>query len=478
VLPIVDSLEYRLLEGAALAGYGAPLASAVRVPVRPEMRTIRSTVMIAGGSNALDDNALEVTRSDSINWLEITSLSGERGQTGSLGRAGRHQWSAGIGRAFGAHHLSAAFTHRGVASGLLFGAEQSAKNESGFAGWEWRGSSTRAGLSYERGYGHHYSFGDFLLESRRAADATRFEGSLEWSGRLGRLQTRGDWTKARVNRTGDGEFSTESNWGWGAASFDRPIGPGQLELSAGAGRHSGVGDVNVAPGAGYRFGNGRWSGHVGYERMLQPIWSDLAAGEEAFIQTTDAAVIEAAHHRGGLDLRLAAVGGRTEDRALVSRQPFEELWLREGIVRELDPYRFTLVMGEGRLGWRPFTVAGSAFMLNRTRSEQQPNVDPAGGGKLDVRWNTRFFKGDLGSTFTAGLDVVGRRESEFGTPLPTIVTSRAAVTFTLLDAFVIFDVRNLENQPYEEVWIDPLTGIEALSSGVEWRLLFNVRLRN
>src|SRR5439155_19032759 len=121
-------------------------------------------------------------------------------------------------------------------------------------------------------------------------------------------------------------------------------GGGRARFDLGGGHHGIIGTTDVAPGISYRVETPRFEASAGIERLLDPVWSDLAPGETPFLQRTWVGVLESGWRssgRGRIEARF--LFGRTRDRALVARLPLQEMTLREGIRRDRAIYDFGLL---------------------------------------------------------------------------------------------------------------------------------------
>lgn len=338
-------------------------------------------------------------------------------------------------------------------------------------------------MTLARGTSRHESFGDEFngLEfSRREGQETSVAADLGTSSLGGRLGLRAEWTRSQVKRFDGDAFEASADAVWSAARLERATGPGRLTLALGAGRHSALDRIDVAPGLAYSMRGESMGARIAFERVVTPVWSDLFAGEVPFLQSTWAAVLEADAHSGPIEGHAAVLAGRTRNRAIVSRQPLEELWLRFGALSDPEPTDFGLLTVRGRWKWRAASVGGEGFALERALHEDEPRLDPRFGATAyaDVRFS--FFQGDLGIVLRGELDGVSSRESDSVVPryLPGYVSGGAAILITLVDAVITVRARNLEDHPRPEVWIDSSTGEEVLGPGRELRFSLTLPLRN
>ena len=170
--------------------------------------------------------------------------------------------------------------------------------------------------------------------------------------------------------------------------------------------------------------------------------------------------------------------GRSYDRALLSRAPLEELWLRAGHRRDPDPFDFGLLRAAAVWDLPAGRFSAEGFALSRDRSRAQAEIDPGYGGRTAAEGRFRVFGGDLEVWLRLGADLVGRRESEAEPPrrLGAYVTSHAEAILTLSDFTLSISMRGLEDRPQPQSWISSLTGREALGPGratnvrLFWRL--------
>jgi hypothetical protein len=483
MLAAYDSIAFELGGRAARDGFASGLARAQSIPVPRTEPRIRSVVHLGGGVFAYDANAIAVERGDSTGFMRGEIVTVNHGSTGTLDRSGFHSYEVAAAWTIRGTRVGGGFSHRGVAQSVAGGEEQAGRAESGYATVERRFGSTRVVATFERGYDGRESFGGqdaYQLFSRRDADATT--GSVVATLPLGNMWIEASARGGRIEvlRSGDQAFSSEARWGWGSLAATLPIGPGIAEITAGAGQHQPFDNIEPSLSAFYRFGFGRYRARVGAERLVRAVWTDLNGGEAPFLQSTWAGVASLERVGDATRLRAYTTAGRCRDRAQVGNQPFEELWLRDGFVRDGDPYEFNVtgVDGEWRIG--RWSLSGEGFVFTTNGASEQARFDPETGGRAEVTYRTTFFRGDLGLQARAGVDYVGRRESDLfdERTLPGFATSQVGLSVTLVDATIALMARNLEDQHHELPWLDTFSFAEALSPGREWRLFLTLRLSN
>ncbi len=480
-----DTLAVESGGRAAWDGFDGTLARAAlgRRPLRVSddgRRRALADLVLGSGSSAYDENGLWIRRGDSLSWVGGGALGWKRGGVGSLAAAGRHLYGFSGAWTRGRHRLEAAFAQRGTAGALTGGEEQSAAGASGSVGYALAYGKRALALTMGRAYDHHESHDAVLEFSRR--DARERWALAEWRGDSA-------WAAHLVVRDAhvarQREFADEARWkglsAWLALRATRRRGPVRLEGALGAGRHGGVQRNEVAPSVALVFAEGPVDARVHLERMLAPVWSDLASGQSAFLQRTWAGGFEiGAATPGGSRGRASWLMGRTRERAIVSRLPLEDLWLREGFRADGEAYDFGLASLSAE--WRAphLGLGGEGYALLHDRSPLQPNVDPARGGRAFGEIAFRAFRGDLGVTLRGELEAVGPRESEGAFPraLPGYVSFGGGGAFTLGDATVTLRFRDLEDRRRPQVWEDSLTGEPAVGPGREFRLTLAWRLFN
>ena len=477
-----DSLEVGK-GNASWLGYESALTMVRAARAAHDLPRTRAMFHLLDGDFGLDETGLKIERGDSLRWLTAGAHSANRGARGAIGQNGRHTWGAQGGARVGPHRLDAAVAQRGAAAQLAGGEEQTLRAAAGRLGYGFRSSRLRVAVSAARGLGSGESFlprYDVDVWSRR--DAQRNELALEAGGSFGErdLGFRLEWSESRVARSRAPEFVARARALWLAGRTSRPLGEGVLELGLGAGHHDALEGWDLAPGLDYRFVAAPFYGRIGLERLLAPVWADLAAFERPFLQSTWAASWELGVERAGLAAELGAMLGTSNGRAVVSRPPLEEQWLRAGFLRDSGRYDFGLLTAAARWDAWKVTADMSGFALGRARNDIQPAVDPPFGGRIALDLRFRMFQKELDVALGPELLGVGPRESE-ATPARHIdgyLSLGVVGTFTLGDATLTVRARNLEDRARPETWIDSATGREAIGVGRELRIGFVWKLFN
>jgi len=480
-----DSLSFDSGGDAAWRGFEASLARARiyrRLPARTRARVpAQGDLVLGSGSSALDGNGLTVARGDSAAWWRVGAQSWDRGGLGSLAPAGRHHYTVGGGWTRGRHGLEVGVAQAGSAAALVGGESQAATGAGGALRYRLALRGSDLAVELARGYDHHESFGGLLVDSRR--DAHQRRAAAELAGRAGRWGVRVDVRDQWVTRVTSGEtalpWTATSAWVAGRVGGHR--GPASLEASLGAGRHDATARTEIAPSLAFRFGERAIQSAVHVERVVVPVWSDLAFGQTPFVQSTWKGGFDVAW-RGGSGSQVGAgwMMGRTHDRALLTRFPFEELWLRDGVRRDPDAYDFGLATGKA--AWRagPWRAEGEGYWLLRDSGTPQAAVDPRRGARASLETSFRAFVGDLGVRLRGDVALVGGRASQAvpGEWIAGDATYGAGVALTLGDAAVSLRLRNLENKRRRLPWVDPQTGEEGVGDGMELRMGLTCRLYN
>lgn len=478
-----DSVRAGAPAGGDWGGPDAGLAEVQGLRRTPVERRARSVFSLASGDFGTDAYGLGFERGDSLKWLRAEAATARRGPVGALGLAGSHVWGASGGLARGRHRFEAAYTERGSAGELREAlAAEAAAGESGEIGWRYLEAHTTLGLRLMRGHDHHESFdnsfGTVLPYSRRDAQENRAVIVAEHATAAGLLGARLDWRQGAVRRSDDPTFDVRGNTWWGAGAFQRRVMDGRLRLEVGGGRLGGLGRSAWAPRASYAFGAGAVQGQVFAARLITPVWTDLASGQAAFLQRTWAGGFELlARPASRVNAHTSLLIGLTRDRALLVRYPLEDVWLRVGTTA--DPERYGFGLAELGLDWRAGGLGAgtSGYVLWRDVSALQPRVDPGTGVRAYGEYRCAAFQRDLGIAVRGEIEGVGVREGEFSNRrLPEYLSFGGSMTMTLADATVTLRARNLENRRREEVWVDPVSGVEALGPGREFRFMLSWRL--
>ena len=482
-----DSLEVRGMDGSARQGFDGALAGLRGHTAAGEQRA-RATFSFVNGSAGLDENAITLARGDSLRGFGVDVASGKRGALGGVQSAGRHQWGVRTNLTRGRHQIEASIAQRGAATQLAGLEEQSASGQSGAAAWRWQRGRSNWNAAFLRGLDRHESSGGLLAYSEREAQETHLSAGFGQSREGREVGARVEWTEASVRRFAAGEFSRESRALWGAVHARLPAVGGRLDLALGAGRHGGVDRFDVAPSAEYQVRARGFDAALGLERVLSPIWADLAPGTEPFLQrawigTLRLAKAEPRAWRARASLR----AGRVYSRALLERLPLEELWLRRGLRAEFGTY--DLALAEGGLEWEG-GHAGAGLegygLAHRSTATPEgvaraPGSDPDAGFRAWLGGSVTLFGGDLGVELRGEAAGVSAREAQVE-PLrrvPGFVTCAVVGQLTLLrDAVIVVRARNLEDRVRTELWTDSATGLPALAERRNLTLSFVWRLFN
>jgi hypothetical protein len=480
----MDSLELRVGGASGWDGFQGALAKAAldrALPFRVRART-RSTadLTLGSGSDALDGNGLAVGRGDSLSWWRAGTLSWKRGSLGDLGPAGRHHYFVSGEWTRGNHSLRGRLAQAGSAAELVSREAQDASGAGGTLRYGLALRGSEVGLEVGRGYDHHESFGGLLPYSRR--DAHQRHAVAEWNRSGGswglRLEARDEWVTRVTPFVGETPWTATSLWLAGRVRGSR--GPARIEASLGAGRHDASDVTALAPALRMGFGERAWTATLHAERVVAPVWSDLAAGQDAFLQSTWKGGGELAWRDGRRQLAAGWVMGRTLDRALLARFPFEELWLRQGFGRDPEPFDFGLATASADWRGRMVSAHGEVFGLLRDEDAPQATVDPDRGGRLSVETGFSAFAGDLGVKLRGEVAALSGHENPVpgGPWVAGDWTYGLTTSLTLSDAVITMRFRNLENERRILPWTVPATGEGALGGGFEFRLGLAWRLYN
>ena len=478
-----DSLAISTGEGGGWEGYDATLATArggqSLVRETGEDPRPRSDVTLMRGDLQASDNAIGFSRGYTLRGLRIEAASGRRGTSGGVAAAARDLYAVAAATTRGRHRVAGLFSHRRSSASLTGGESEGARGDAGGAEYRYRAERWELSAALLRGYGYHDSRGGPWAEQRRLADATTGRLAFERSGTTQRLGVRASWREASVAPDANVPARPRARELWGATRWQRPLGDGDLDLRLGVGHQSALAMVTVAPSLEWRYRAAPWDARVAIERLVTPVWVDLAAGEHPFLQDTWAGGLEVgATVVGGGRARLGFLAGHTDHRAILSRLPLEAIALREGYRADPLGYDFGL-LGAGA-AWRSahWWAALDGFVLARDASALQPRVDPGVGGRASLEAHFHYFQGDLGVRPRIEGWVVGVRESE-ATPsrtLPADGTINGLIAFSIADAVILFEGRDLMDRRIPQTWVDGATGVEAVGPGRQFRFTFNWRL--
>jgi hypothetical protein len=436
-------------------------------------------LVLTNGSRGLGDHALTLWRGDSLGGLRAEAASGGRAAAGGLAGAGRDLYGIAGAAVRGRHTVEGAFSHRRANATLVGGEAQNVRGEGGHSRYRFQGARWQVDASAARGYDRHESSSGGWSTGLRLADANAAALVVERGGERANLALRWAWSDTRVTPAQGTGGHQRGRAQWGAVRWRGPFGDGRLEAAVGLGRHGGIERAEVAPSLAWHFTGTPWEGRVVLERLLTPVWTDLAEGQSAFLQDTWVSGLEVGGGAaGGGRARVSFLAGRTRDRALLARLPLESLALRSGYRADPHVYDFGLLVGEAT--WRSPHWAGGleGFALARDASPLQPWVDPGRGGRVFAEARVALFQGDLRIRPRIEVWGIGPRESE-ATPsraLPGYVTFAAGLELNLADAVLLIEGRDLEDRARPQTWVDAATGAEALGPGRELRTTFTWRL--
>jgi hypothetical protein len=503
-----DSTATVVGEGGGWRGFSAALVDLQAIAGAPVGRRPRASLTIVNGSSAVDRNGLMISRGGDVSWGRVGALDEERSGSGLLGQRGQHVWFGELGRRFGAHSFSGAFSQRGVAGGTrpdesffvpgiappFVGFQEGARGESGQLSWIWTGQdrslSARLGRSHDHRESYESELYSFFAEREAQDNAVTIEGAMGSEGHSRGLRL--ELHRSQVRRMSDPhfvltsqpDFTVTQNTAWLAARAQRPLAKGTLELQVGAGHVDTPELTNerwqLAPSATWRAGPASRRLRLYAERLVTPMWSDLAPGVRPYVQDT---------WLGGADVTLGEpsrqwleVGGLAAELAARSRlvsTPVRDIALRYGwtpdLVRVQDAM-LTVSTGVRRNAW---ALEASGYSRVRPQGSQPVQVDPAVGGRVRGETGFRVFSGDLGVLVRAEAAWVGARENEslpeyFTPPRPLAgyATYSAGAALQLGDATIALRVTNLEDVPHPQSWTDPSSpfpGTPATGTGRQYR---------
>ena len=484
-----DSAAVAIGQGAAWRGFGAGLVTARGILKPLDGGNPRAMFTSVTGTDGIDRNGVLLARGDASRSLRVGAIADQRGGFGALDVAGDHLWMISTARQFGAHAFDVSFAQRGMGESQAVGQAETGRGQSGSAGWTWQDYRDSVGVRWSRGFDLRTvelhaieGAGNVLVSAQRQSSERTLEFAAErrQGPRAFSLRIADDAGHvSRLEDYGNGGVLTptwDTHTTWVAARDVRPLGEGTLETALGAG-HDGTfvseSDRNVvAPSLLWHVDESRQRVRLYFERVLDPVWSDLAAGGAPFLQHTwtggfgvDAGTAPGARSSASLDL----VAGHTRNRALAFRLPIRTSSLEVGTTADAHAYDFLLLQSSAKARWSGLAFDASGYALARGRSPSQPRVDPALGGRVGVGGGFRAFANDLGVRLRLEAAYVGARESDTGLTesevLPGYGTLSASTTLTLGDATIVVRGEDLEGVRHTLTWIDYTTGALALDGG-------------
>ena len=508
-----DSTAIVIGERAAWDGFRAGLVDLRTFANPPQGGHPRAAFSLINGSSGDDRTGLRLERGNGNDWLRGGAESDQRAGTGLLGRRGAHVWFLDASRTRGAHTFTASYAQRGSANTIrrnldfvdpdpfnLFnrppfsGFEETARGESGNVAWTIANGVRHATLRLSRSHDHRESFespfqGFFFPFSEREAQENRAEieaaSGTDDHGHGLRLE----YAHGRVFRGGDflsGQpaHTITARHLWLAVRDARPLLGGQLEAMAGVGYANVMAKkserIQGAPSVAWRAGTGGARVRLYAERVVTPLWSDLAPGVAPFAQDVwvgggELALGDRAHRW----IEVGGLGASIGNRATLQRWPVRDIALRYGWT--VDPLRSNdaMVTLAGGLRHGSWGLDGSGFARVRPRSSFAAQVDPAVGAHGGADVGFRVFAGDLGVRLRLEGAWVGPRENESlpeyfqaPRPIPGFATLGGSIGLTLGDAHIAITARRLEDQARPQIWTDPTTpfpGTPAVGSGRQIR---------
>ena len=510
-----DSTAVVVGEGGGWRGFSAALVDLQAITAPPVGRRPRAALSVVNGSSAVDRYGLMISRGGDRSWVRVGALDEERSGSGLLGPRGQHVWFGELGRRYGAHNLSLAFAQRGAAGGTRFvdlgsdpstppyaGFSEDARGESGAFNWRWETPARTLRVELGRSHDH-----------RESSELPRFDASLneaayhlfaeregEDDAALAEVtfrhdeRTRGlrlELHRSQVRRSDDAitgvvvpASEVTQQTAWLAARDQRPLAGGTLELQLGAGHvdspERSQERWQLSPSATWRVGPATRRLRLYAERVVTPVWSDLAPGVRPFVQDTWLAGAEVTLGLPSRQwLEVGGLAAEIGNRAWLQVSPVRDIALRYGWSADLERVQdamLTVATGARRGAW---ALEASGYSRVRPQGSQPAKVDPAVGARLRAETGFRAFTGDLGVLLRVEAAYIGPRENEslpeyftLPRPLAGYATYSAAVAVQLGDATLALRATNLEDIPRPESWTDPSSpfpGVPADGSGRQYR---------
>ena len=506
-----DSTAAVVGEGGGWRGFSASLVDLQAIATPPIGRRPHAALSIVNGSSAVDRNGLMISRGGDRSWVRVGALDEERSGSGILGQRGQHVWFGELGKHYGAHTFSGAFSQRGFAGGTRldtrfvdfengnyppFSAfQEAAHGEAGYFNWAWAGKDRSLNVRWNRSHEHRESYmphplGFAFFAEREAQDnALTIEATAGGEERSHGIRL--ELHQSEVRRSDDvltGSFvpahGVTQQTAWLAAREQRALARGTLELQLGGGHVDTPGDESqrwqLAPSATWRIGPAERRLRLYAERVVTPVWSDLAPGVLPFVQ--DSWVAGADVNLGVPTRQWIEVGGLAAEignRAWLQLTPVRDIALRYGWSADLERVQdamLTVATGVRRGAW---ALEASGFSRVRPQGSQPARVDPALGARARAETGFRAFTGDLGVLLRVEAAYIGERENEslpeyFTPPRPLAgyATYSAGVAMQLGDATLALRATNLEDIARPEAWTDPSSpfpGVPADGSGRQYR---------
>ena len=509
-----DSTTTLVGEDGGWLGFSASLVELRGIAPPPIEKKPRAAFTLMSGTSAVDRTGLLLSRGGDAGWARGGALAEERSGAGILSRHGQHVWFAEVGRKLGAHTFSGTFSERGVAGGTRLvelpsgivpppyaGFDETARGESGGLSWHWQGAGRSLRVDWSRSHDHRESAelpvfdealgvvaAHFFAEREAQENGVVVEASAGSEGRSHGLRL--ELRQAEVRRSVDflgqvpANERTEQS-AWLAARAERPLAGGSLQVQVGGG-HARSPDLaaerwQAAPSVAWSAGSDARQLRLHAERLVTPVWSDLAPGVQPFVQDVWLAGVEASLGDGRRQwLRLGALGADIGNRASLVRFPIRDVSLRLGWRREGVRVRDGMVTAAAGVRRSAWALEASGFSRVRPIGTQPANVDPALGARAAAETGFHAFAGDLGVTLRIESAWVGAREHEsfpgyFSPPRPLAgyATYGASAAFTLGDARIVVRAANLEDEPHPQIWTDPSSpfpGEPAAGTGRQLRV--------
>jgi hypothetical protein len=508
-----DSTAVVVGEGGGWRGFSGSVVDIQGIAGPPVGKRPHASLTLVQGSSAVNRNGLMLSRGGDRSWARVGALDEKTSGSGFLGDRGQHVWFGELGKRYGANSFSGAFSQRGFAGGTrndtrflqefvappFASLQEAAHGEAGYFNWALAGKNRSLNVRWNRSHEHRESYepnpdqGISFKAEREAQDNALTVEAVAGSGErthglrleLHRSQVRRTLDPFSNTLSGQPAFDVTQQTAWLAARDQRPLAKGTLELQVGGGHVDSPAlsqeRWQLAPSASWHVGPATKRLRLYAERVVTPVWSDLAPGVQPFVQDTWLA---------GGDVSLGVpsrqwleVGGLAAEignRAWLMVSPVRDIALRYGwsadLVRVHDAM-LTVATGVRRGAWG---LEASGYSRVRPIGSQPAQTDPAVGGRLRAETGFRAFTGDLGVLIRAEAAWVGPREAEpwpgyLGLPiaLPGYATYSAAVSMHLGDATLALRATNLEDIPHPQSWTDPSAplgpAVPADGSGRQYR---------